>query len=305
MQLWTDVFRRDLDEGVDPAITMRLHQARRADVPRLGTRAPVERRSPRARRGAARRHQGDAARRCRRSIAYVHGVRDVEKPAECQGQPARQSQSGSATRCRAASSRCLSDRRAARRSRRAAAAWSWPSAIARAADRHARHRQSRLEGALRHRHRRHAEQLRHERRAAGASRAARVPGASRSSRTGMSIKKLHRADHAERGLPARRRARSRRTPTRTPATGSYWRANRQRMTAEQLRDSVLFVSGALDTKMGGPSGAADAVLRAPHDLRQGEPLSARSVPAAVRLSRRRPSPPSSASPPTCRCSGCS
>jgi hypothetical protein len=33
----------------------------------------------------------------------------------------------------------------------------------------------------------------------------------------------------------------------------YWRANRHRMSAEQIRDSVLFVSGALDTKMGGPS----------------------------------------------------
>ena len=33
----------------------------------------------------------------------------------------------------------------------------------------------------------------------------------------------------------------------------YWRANRHRMTAEQVRDSLLFVSGALDTKMGGPS----------------------------------------------------
>jgi mono/diheme cytochrome c family protein len=33
----------------------------------------------------------------------------------------------------------------------------------------------------------------------------------------------------------------------------YWRANRPRMTAEQIRDSVLFVSGALKTTMGGPS----------------------------------------------------
>jgi Protein of unknown function (DUF1549)/Protein of unknown function (DUF1553)/Planctomycete cytochrome C len=33
----------------------------------------------------------------------------------------------------------------------------------------------------------------------------------------------------------------------------YWRAERHRMTAEQVRDSLLFVSGALDTKMGGPS----------------------------------------------------
>ncbi len=35
----------------------------------------------------------------------------------------------------------------------------------------------------------------------------------------------------------------------------YWRANRSRMTAEQLRDSVLFVAGSLDEKMGGPSAA--------------------------------------------------
>jgi mono/diheme cytochrome c family protein len=33
----------------------------------------------------------------------------------------------------------------------------------------------------------------------------------------------------------------------------YWRATRHRMTAEQIRDSVLFVSGSLDPKIGGPS----------------------------------------------------
>jgi hypothetical protein len=33
----------------------------------------------------------------------------------------------------------------------------------------------------------------------------------------------------------------------------YWRANRTRLTAEQLRDSVLSVSGTLEDKMGGPS----------------------------------------------------
>jgi hypothetical protein len=33
----------------------------------------------------------------------------------------------------------------------------------------------------------------------------------------------------------------------------YWRANRQRLTAEQIRDSMLFVTGALDEKAGGPS----------------------------------------------------
>jgi len=35
----------------------------------------------------------------------------------------------------------------------------------------------------------------------------------------------------------------------------YWRADRHRMTAEQIRDSLLFVSGALDPKAGGPSTA--------------------------------------------------
>ncbi len=33
----------------------------------------------------------------------------------------------------------------------------------------------------------------------------------------------------------------------------YWRANTARLSAEEIRDAVLFVSGALDTKMGGPS----------------------------------------------------
>ncbi len=33
----------------------------------------------------------------------------------------------------------------------------------------------------------------------------------------------------------------------------YWRANRTRLSAEQLRDSVLFVAGSLEEKLGGPS----------------------------------------------------
>ncbi|MSO50450.1 MAG: DUF1549 domain-containing protein [Acidobacteria bacterium] len=33
----------------------------------------------------------------------------------------------------------------------------------------------------------------------------------------------------------------------------YWRANRSRLSAEQLRDSVLFVAGSLESKMGGPA----------------------------------------------------
>ena len=33
----------------------------------------------------------------------------------------------------------------------------------------------------------------------------------------------------------------------------YWRANRHRLSAEKIRDSILFVSGALDERVGGPS----------------------------------------------------
>jgi mono/diheme cytochrome c family protein len=33
----------------------------------------------------------------------------------------------------------------------------------------------------------------------------------------------------------------------------YWRANRRRLSAEQIRDSVLLVAGALDLRVGGPS----------------------------------------------------
>jgi len=69
---------------------------------------------------------------------------------------------------------------------------------------------------------------------------------------GLSIKKLHReimlsaayqlsADHDQKSFD------------KDSGNRLYWRANRHRMTAEQVRDSVLFVSGALDAKAGGPS----------------------------------------------------
>lgn len=38
-----------------------------------------------------------------------------------------------------------------------------------------------------------------------------------------------------------------------PANRLYWRANRKRMDAEQIRDSILFASGTLDKSLGGPS----------------------------------------------------
>src|SRR6185503_10484851 len=69
---------------------------------------------------------------------------------------------------------------------------------------------------------------------------------------GLSVKKLHReimssavyqlsADHDQKSFD------------KDSGNRLYWRATRHRMTAEQIRDSVLLVSGALDTRTGGPS----------------------------------------------------
>src|SRR5262245_12406580 len=68
----------------------------------------------------------------------------------------------------------------------------------------------------------------------------------------MSIKKLHRdimlsavyqlsAEYSDKNF------------AKDSGNRLYWRADRHRMTAEQVRDSLLFVSGALDLKAGGPS----------------------------------------------------
>jgi len=69
---------------------------------------------------------------------------------------------------------------------------------------------------------------------------------------GMSIKKLHRAIM----LSAVYQLGSEHVAINADKDSGnrlYWRANRQRLTAEQLRDSILLVSGALEEKMGGPS----------------------------------------------------
>jgi hypothetical protein len=69
---------------------------------------------------------------------------------------------------------------------------------------------------------------------------------------GLSIKQLHRemmlsavyqlgSEHLQRNFD------------KDSGNRLYWRANRHRLTAEQVRDSLLAISGAIDTKMGGPS----------------------------------------------------
>jgi mono/diheme cytochrome c family protein len=69
---------------------------------------------------------------------------------------------------------------------------------------------------------------------------------------GMSIKKLHREillssvyQLSDEGIKE--------NLDKDPANRFYWRANRHRMDAEQIRDSILAAAGDLDTKIGGPS----------------------------------------------------
>ena len=124
MQLWTDVFRRDLAEGFDPAFAFDYIKPGRAQVPRLGPRAPVERRSPRARRRAARATSRSCEGDCRRSSPTCTACAMSRSRRPCRSTCAA-TRIGWATRCRAASSAC-SARRRRRRSRRAAAGSSSP-----------------------------------------------------------------------------------------------------------------------------------------------------------------------------------
>src|SRR5436190_5436613 len=69
---------------------------------------------------------------------------------------------------------------------------------------------------------------------------------------GLSIKKLHR-DIMLTAVYQLGAAHDQKNFEKDSGNRLYWRATRHRMTAEQIRDSVLFVSGALDPKIGGPS----------------------------------------------------
>ena len=85
----------------------------------------------------------------------------------------------------------------------------------------------------------------------------------------------------------------------------YWRANRHRLDAEELRDSVLAVAGNLDSALGGPSEELTPIVPAPHCLREGEPVQAGHVSVRPSISPRRISARRNASPPLFRCSACS
>lgn len=69
---------------------------------------------------------------------------------------------------------------------------------------------------------------------------------------GMSLKKLHREIMLSAAWQ-RSDTWSEAASAKDPANRLYWRANRQRLDAESIRDSMLSWSGALDRRMYGPS----------------------------------------------------
>jgi uncharacterized protein DUF1553/uncharacterized protein DUF1549/cytochrome c len=73
-------------------------------------------------------------------------------------------------------------------------------------------------------------------------------------RNGMSIKKLHREIMLSSVYQLSNET-NKANYDKDSANRLYWRANRRRMDVEQIRDSLLAASGALDKKMGGPSEA--------------------------------------------------
>ncbi len=75
---------------------------------------------------------------------------------------------------------------------------------------------------------------------------------------GMSIKQLHR-DILLSYTYRQSSQKNEMAFQKDPQNRLYWRFNRQRLDAEQIRDSLLFVSGVLDMKeVGGPSGDIDS-----------------------------------------------
>ena len=112
----------------------------------------------------------------------------------------------------------------------------------------ARDGESRLDASFRTGHRRNAEQFRRGRRAVR-----RIPElldylASRLVESGWSMKSLHR----EIMLSATYQLSAKRSGDADPDNRWFARANVRRLDVESLRDSLLFVGGALDETIGGP-----------------------------------------------------
>ena len=80
-------------------------------------------------------------------------------------------------------------------------------------------------------------------------------------KNGMSMKKLHREIMLSSAYQLSTRS-DEAALAKDSGNRLYWHANRKRMDAEQVRDSVMYVAGNLDTSLGGPSAdLSPAMLR--------------------------------------------
>ena len=100
---------------------------------------------------------------------------------------------------------------------------------------------------------------------------------------GMSVKKLHREillsavyQLSDEGIKE--------NLDKDPANRFYWRANRHRMDAEQIRDSILAAGGRSGYEDRRAVRAAEAGIHAPHRVWKSEPVPAGRISAAVRFS---------------------
>ena len=224
-----------------------------------------------------------AQKKLENGYAYVHGVRDIEKPIDLQvhlrGNPLRLGDMvprGFPSVLSPGEDHVLQGLRPPRTG----------ADHRRASVGHARHRQSRVEGAFRHRHRRYAEQLRHQRRTADQSRTARSPR-ERVRRQRHVDQGAPPRNHAERGLSVERRAAGRgvREGRRQPpllaraAPPAQCRAD-SRCGVEGLRRARRARRRSVD--------AADAARQSPDPLRPRQPLQDGRVPAALRLPEPQP-----------------
>ncbi len=73
---------------------------------------------------------------------------------------------------------------------------------------------------------------------------------------GLSLKKLHREILRSASYQSSNDY-SARAFEKDPGNRLYWRVDRRRLSAEEIRDSLLFVSGGLDARAGGPSAVLD------------------------------------------------
>ena len=227
-------------------------------------------------------------------FAYVHGVEDVEKPVNLQGQQCAATRSSLGDEVPRHFPSVLSTA-SRRRSRRAAAGWSSPTPSSASRSRCASSSTASGNGTS-------------ARALVDSPSNFGVAGERPSNpelleylaqlvrRARLSIKKLQRQIMLSAVYQSERRPIVPADFAKDAGNRLYWRANRHRMTAEQVRDSMLFVAGRARRQDGRAVEGADADSSTRRTLYgKVSRYKLDDVSAAVRLPERRPSAPSSGS----------